>query len=165
MPLPIYFPGRLENAYAGACETSPPVALAILRQLVILWYEQQNILIGDPISILQANYDAWHAEFPDIKLSTSPPISEERLSIRVIRPQSDIPTWVRQCRMLYQIALQRDDGSGLHDQYCQSEATSSRRGYVVRQKPFWFPDTQRCQSPASFIGMSSGGRKSHQCGI
>jgi hypothetical protein len=61
--------GDWKNAYAGACEASPPVVLAILRQLVNDYgIEQQNILIGDPIShIYKHNYDAWHAEFPDIK--------------------------------------------------------------------------------------------------
>ena len=61
--------GDWKNAYAGACETSPPVALAILRQLVNDYgIEQQYILIGDPIShIYKHNYDAWHGEFPDIK--------------------------------------------------------------------------------------------------
>ena len=60
--------GDWKNAYAGACETSPPVALAILRQLVNEYgIEQQHILIGDPIShIYKHNYDAWHAEFPDL---------------------------------------------------------------------------------------------------
>jgi len=58
-----------KNAYAGACEASPPVALAILRQLVNdCGIAQQEILIGDPIShIYRHNYDAWHEEFPDIK--------------------------------------------------------------------------------------------------
>jgi hypothetical protein len=61
--------GDWKNAYAGACEASPPVALAILRQLVNDYgIEQQYILIGDPIShIYKHNYDAWHVEFPDIK--------------------------------------------------------------------------------------------------
>ena len=58
-----------KNTYAGACEASPPVALAILRQLVNDYgIEQRYILIGDPIShIYKHNYDAWHEEFPDIK--------------------------------------------------------------------------------------------------
>jgi hypothetical protein len=62
-------PGDWKNTYAGACEASPPVVLAILRQLVNVYgIEQQYILIGDPIShIYKHNYDAWHAEFPDIK--------------------------------------------------------------------------------------------------
>jgi hypothetical protein len=61
--------GDWKNAYAGACEASPPVVLAILRQLVNDYgIEEQDILIGDPIShIYKHNYDAWHAEFPDIK--------------------------------------------------------------------------------------------------
>jgi hypothetical protein len=61
--------GDWKNAYAGACEASPPVVLAILRQLVNDYgIQQQYILIGDPIShIYKHNYDAWHAEFPDIK--------------------------------------------------------------------------------------------------
>ncbi len=61
--------GDWKNAYAGACEASPPVVLAILRQLVNDYgIEQQDILIGDPIShIYKHNYDAWHEEFPDIK--------------------------------------------------------------------------------------------------
>lgn len=61
--------GDWKNAYAGACETSPPVVLAILRQLVNDYgIEQQYILIGDPIShIYRHNYDAWHIEFPDVK--------------------------------------------------------------------------------------------------
>ncbi len=58
-----------KSAYAGACEASPPVAMAITRQLVNDYgIEQQNILIGDPIShIYKHNYDAWHEEFPDIR--------------------------------------------------------------------------------------------------
>jgi hypothetical protein len=58
-----------KDAYAGACEASPPVTLAILRQLVNDYgIEQQHILIGDPIShIYKHNYDIWHAEFPDIQ--------------------------------------------------------------------------------------------------
>jgi hypothetical protein len=61
--------GDWKNAYAGACEASPPVVLAILRQLINDYgIEQQNILIGDPIShIYKHNYDAWHDEFPDIR--------------------------------------------------------------------------------------------------
>ncbi len=57
-----------KDAYAGACEASPPVALAILRQLVNDYgIDQKDILIGDPIShIYKHNYDAWHAEFPDV---------------------------------------------------------------------------------------------------
>ncbi len=58
-----------KSVYAGACEASPPVAMAIIRQLVNDYgIEQQNILIGDPIShIYKHNYDAWHGEFPDIR--------------------------------------------------------------------------------------------------
>jgi hypothetical protein len=58
-----------KNAYAGACEASPPVALAILRQMVNEYgVAQQDILIGDPIShIYKHNYEAWHAEFPNIQ--------------------------------------------------------------------------------------------------
>jgi hypothetical protein len=61
--------GDWKNAYAGGCETSPPVVLAILRQLVNEYgIEQQDIYIGDPIShIYKYNYDIWHAEFPDIR--------------------------------------------------------------------------------------------------
>jgi hypothetical protein len=57
-----------KNAYAGACEASPPVALAILRQLINEYgIEQQQIYIGDPIShIYKHNYDIWHGEFPDV---------------------------------------------------------------------------------------------------
>lgn len=54
--------------YAGACEASPPVSLAILRQLVNVYgVDQQDIYIGDPIShIYKHNYDIWHNEFPDV---------------------------------------------------------------------------------------------------
>jgi len=56
------------NDYSGACQTSPPLVLSLLRQLVNEYgVLQQDIYIGDPIShILKHNYDAWHSEFPDV---------------------------------------------------------------------------------------------------
>jgi hypothetical protein len=60
--------GDWKNAYAGACEASPPVALALLRTLVNnVGIAQQQIFIGDPIShVYKHNYDVWHGEFPDV---------------------------------------------------------------------------------------------------
>jgi hypothetical protein len=56
------------NVYSGACQTSPPVVLALLRQLVNTFgVQQQDIYIGDPIAhILKHNYDIWHSEFPNV---------------------------------------------------------------------------------------------------
>ncbi|MGB9746525.1 MAG: DUF362 domain-containing protein [Bacteroidales bacterium] len=56
------------NEYSGACQTSPPVVLALLRQLVNTFgVQQQDIYIGDPIAhIFKHNYDIWHSEFPNV---------------------------------------------------------------------------------------------------
>jgi hypothetical protein len=50
------------------CETSPPIVLEILRELVNdFGIDQSNISVGDPQNLIyEHNYDAWSAEFPDV---------------------------------------------------------------------------------------------------
>lgn len=54
---------------AGACETSPPVIMSILRQLIDSFgVAQENIYIGDPMShIIKYNYSYWHSAYPNVK--------------------------------------------------------------------------------------------------
>jgi hypothetical protein len=53
----------------GTCETTPPVVLSILRQLINeAGIDQADIAVGDPQNpTLGHNYDAWAAEFPNVK--------------------------------------------------------------------------------------------------
>jgi hypothetical protein len=53
----------------GTCETNQPIVLSILRQLINeVGIDQADIAIGDPQNpTLGHNYDAWAAEFPDVK--------------------------------------------------------------------------------------------------
>jgi len=53
----------------GTCETTPPIVLSILRQLINeCGIAQENIVVGDPQNpTLGHNYDAWAAEFPNVK--------------------------------------------------------------------------------------------------
>jgi len=53
----------------GICETTPPIVLSILRQLIIeCGIDQAYIAVGDPQNpTLGHNYEAWFAEFPDVK--------------------------------------------------------------------------------------------------
>jgi len=53
----------------GVCETIPPVVLSILRQLINeCGVDQANIAIADPQNpTFSHNYDAWAAEFPNVK--------------------------------------------------------------------------------------------------
>jgi hypothetical protein len=55
--------------FNGATETSPYIVLELLRELVtISGVPQEDIAVGDPIAhIFGHNYEAWHAEFPDVK--------------------------------------------------------------------------------------------------
>jgi hypothetical protein len=52
----------------GMAETSPQVALAIMRQLVNeCGVKQENISIGDPMKHMYKHvFDMWHDEFPDV---------------------------------------------------------------------------------------------------
>jgi hypothetical protein len=52
----------------GVCETTPPIVLSILRQLVNeCGIDQADIAVGDPQNpTLGHNYKAWAAEFPDV---------------------------------------------------------------------------------------------------
>ncbi|MFH1195095.1 MAG: FlgD immunoglobulin-like domain containing protein [bacterium] len=58
----------MENSCYGTAETSPHVALSLLRQLINVYeIPQDAIYIGDPMkSIYNHSYNKWHAEFPDI---------------------------------------------------------------------------------------------------
>jgi len=53
----------------GICETTPSIVLSILRQLVKeCGIDQANIAVADPQNpTLGHNYEAWFAEFPDVK--------------------------------------------------------------------------------------------------
>jgi Domain of unknown function (DUF362) len=53
----------------GTCETTPSIVLSILRQLINeVGIDQANIAVADPQNpTLGHNYDAWVAEFPDVK--------------------------------------------------------------------------------------------------
>ena len=53
----------------GICETTPPIVLSILRQLINeCGIDQANIAVADPQNpTLGHNYEAWAAEFPDVK--------------------------------------------------------------------------------------------------
>jgi ligand-binding sensor domain-containing protein len=53
----------------GTAETTPPIVLAILRQLINeCGIDQADIAVGDPQNpTLGHNYDAWAAEFPNVK--------------------------------------------------------------------------------------------------
>jgi hypothetical protein len=53
----------------GTCETTPPIVLSILRQLINeAGVDQADIAVGDPQNpTLGHNYDAWAAEFPNVK--------------------------------------------------------------------------------------------------
>ncbi|MGD0338363.1 MAG: FlgD immunoglobulin-like domain containing protein [Bacteroidota bacterium] len=54
-----------QNA-VGVSETSPPMVLAVLRQLVnVVGVDQHDIYVGDPMKhIYKHLYDLWHGEFP-----------------------------------------------------------------------------------------------------
>ena len=62
-------PTGQRRVQASCCETTPPVVLEILRHLVNeCGIKQSDIGVGDPQNPLWGhNYDAWSAEFPDIK--------------------------------------------------------------------------------------------------
>jgi hypothetical protein len=62
-------PGQRRGRFTGATETAPFVVLELLRELVnSAGVSQEDIYIGDPIShIFGHNYEAWHAEFPNVK--------------------------------------------------------------------------------------------------
>ncbi len=53
----------------GTAETTPPIVLALLRELINeCGIDQADIAIGDPQNpTLGHNYDAWAAEFPNVK--------------------------------------------------------------------------------------------------
>ena len=53
----------------GICETTPSIVLSILRQLINeCGIDQANIAVADPQNpTLGHNYEAWAAEFPDVK--------------------------------------------------------------------------------------------------
>jgi hypothetical protein len=53
----------------GICETTPSIVLSILRQLIQeCGIDQANIAVADPQNpTLGHNYEAWFAEFPDVK--------------------------------------------------------------------------------------------------
>jgi hypothetical protein len=53
----------------GTAETTPPIVLALLRQLINeCGIDQADIAVGDPQNpTLGHNYHAWAAEFPDVK--------------------------------------------------------------------------------------------------
>ena len=55
--------------YSGATETAPQVVIELLRELVnYAGVRQEDIYIGDPSAhIFAHNYEAWHAEFPDVR--------------------------------------------------------------------------------------------------
>jgi hypothetical protein len=57
------------RAGLGTAETTPPVVLAILRQLINeCGIDQSDIAVGDPQNpTLGHNYDVWAAEFPNVK--------------------------------------------------------------------------------------------------
>lgn len=66
---PEYNPKPANNrAMASVCETTPPLVLEILRELVNeCGVKQSDIAIGDPQNPLWGhNYDAWSAEFPNV---------------------------------------------------------------------------------------------------
>jgi hypothetical protein len=66
---PVQQPGTQQRGTnLGTCETSPAVALQILRQLVNdCGIDQSCIAIADPQNPTRGhNYEAWHAEFPDV---------------------------------------------------------------------------------------------------
>jgi hypothetical protein len=50
------------------CETTPPIVLEILRELVNdFGIDQSNISVGDPQNLIyEHNYNAWSVEFPDV---------------------------------------------------------------------------------------------------
>ncbi len=78
----------------------------LLRQLVNDYgIEQQDILIGDPIShIYKHNYDAWHAEFPDIQyIDQSADFGQNGYPSGRYGFNQIIPIWVQPCRMRFQI--------------------------------------------------------------
>ncbi len=58
----------MPNQYYGNAETSPEVALSMLRQLVnTVGVAQEDIWLGDPISRLyKHSYDLLHSEFPKV---------------------------------------------------------------------------------------------------
>ena len=69
-------PERAKGNYAvpvrdglGICETTPSIVLSILRQLINeCGIDQANIAVADPQNpTLGHNYEAWAAEFPDVK--------------------------------------------------------------------------------------------------
>ena len=57
------------NPASGGTQTTPFVALAMLREMVRdFGVVQSDIYIGDPNShIFAHNYEAWHSEFPNIR--------------------------------------------------------------------------------------------------
>ena len=59
---------KLDGLPSRTCETTPYVALELLRHLVNhCGIDQSDIAIGDPQNpTLGHNYDAWSAEFPDV---------------------------------------------------------------------------------------------------
>ncbi len=62
------FSGRRNRSSRGICQTTPYVALALLRHLVNeCGIAQSDIAIGDPQNpTFGHNYKAWAAEFPDV---------------------------------------------------------------------------------------------------
>ncbi len=59
---------KVTNNYYGVSETSGPVVLSVLRQLVnVVGVAQSDIYIGDPMKhIYKHLYDLWHGEFPNV---------------------------------------------------------------------------------------------------
>jgi len=57
------------NIYSAATQTSPPVVMAILEQLIDSFgVAEEDIYIGDPIShIYKYNFDYWHSAYPNVK--------------------------------------------------------------------------------------------------
>jgi uncharacterized protein (DUF362 family) len=64
---------RKDRALTLACETSPQVVLAMLRQLVnVAGVPQQAIYVGDAMrNIYQDEYLKYHAEFPEVNYLSS----------------------------------------------------------------------------------------------
>jgi hypothetical protein len=59
---------KVNNSYYGISETSPPLVLSMLRQLIdSVGVAQTDIWIGDPMRhIYKHCYDLWHAEFRNV---------------------------------------------------------------------------------------------------
>jgi hypothetical protein len=56
------------SSYYAVSETSPPVVLSVMRQLIhVIGVAQSDIYVGDPMKhIYKHDYEYWHAEFPNV---------------------------------------------------------------------------------------------------